>query len=261
MNRAIMIDAVPRNINGETIYVETDFYTRDPRGLGVTQTQVVTTATNVANLTNAVSSAIPPQKVSVQSDFSKTTNVVATGAATVAAVAALVPGIGTVVAVVAGVVATAAALLGKIFANSKAKAYAAERGEYEKVNSQIRYEINELDKQFDVTFPAVEQLKSAISSLNGLGGSSSSLGALGICWGDCKEEKARLASAKAEYDVLQKELTNKTTLMASLLDEYNKLIREIVNLKSDKSTRDWLAIILLGSAIAAVAYFAFKKSK
>src|SRR5262245_49190874 len=122
------IQLYPVVINGRLTYVAP--------GIGaVTQAQVISVGTNVQAIASAAASAVPNQPVTVQSDFSKTANVVATSAATVAAVAAVVPGIGTVVAVVAGVVAAAAALLGKIFANSKAKSYAAERGEWEKVNA------------------------------------------------------------------------------------------------------------------------------
>lgn len=252
MRRQAIIDVVPISRNGETVYIETRL-----AGFGVTQAQFVNTATNVTSVVSAAASAVPTKPVSVQSDFSKTTNVVATGAGTVAAVAALIPGIGTVVAVVAGVVAAAAILLGKIFGNSKSKQYAAERGEYEKVNAQIKYENTELDKQYDATARAIAELKSAIASLSGMPLNGQGLG---LCLKNCKEEKAKLQSAKDEYEVLQREQQNKTQLMASLLDEYNRLIKGLLQLKSDQKTKDYLTWILLAGALAAVGYLTIKRT-
>ncbi|MGL6121652.1 MAG: hypothetical protein ACRC1W_01185 [Shewanella sp.] len=256
--KQIIVDVVPYRVNGETIYRETDL-----RGLGVTQSFVNTT-TNITNVTAALAAAVPTKPITQQSDFSKTANVVATGAATVAAIAAVVPGIGTVVAVVAGVVAAAAALLGKVFANSKAKGYAAERGEYEKVNAQIKYENNELDKQYDELSRAINELKNAISSLNGpseMDSREQQICGLGLCLWKCKDEKKKLRSAKDEYETLKKEQENKTQIMALLLDEYNKLVKGLLELKSRKSTKDWLLWIFGSAVVIGGVYYFIKRSK
>jgi hypothetical protein len=255
MNKAMIIDVIPHRINGEIIYMQTNL-----PGLGVTQS-FVNTATNITNVTASAAAAVPTKPITQQSDFSKTANVVATGAATVAAIAAVVPGVGTVVAVVAGVVAAAAALLGKVFANSKAKGYAAERGEYEKVNAQIKYENNQLDKQYDDTSRAINELKMSISSLNGpsLMDSNQEISGLGLCLWNCKDEKNKLQSSKAEYETLKKEQENKTQILASLLDEYNKLIKGLLELKSSKSTKDWLLWIFAGAVVVGGVYYFTKK--
>jgi hypothetical protein len=244
---------VPIARNGEVLYID-----RGLRGLGVSEA-FITTTTNITNVTSAAAAAVPNKPVSYQSDFSKTANVVATGAATVAAVAAVVPVIGTVVAAVAGIVAVAAVLLGKIFKNSKAKKYAAERGQYEMVNAQIRYENEQLDNQYIQTAAAIDELKSKIASLglNGFGdcGRSGGLGS------KASRERDRLQSAKDENALLIKEQESKTTAMASLLDEYNKMIKGLLELNQSKSTNEWLLWILGGSAVVIGSYFAYKNRK
>lgn len=246
MRKQTIIDVVPMNHNGKVIYMETHL-----RGLGAT-TAFVNTASNITNVVNAANAAIPNQKVTVQSDFSKTANVVATGAAVVAAATVWFPP----AAIVAGIVSAAAALLGKIFANSKAKGYAAERGQWEQVNSQIKFENAELDKQYASLDNAIQQLKNGISSLSGL-----PIQGLGICWGNCKDEKEKLKSAQGENEALTLEQKNKTEIMISLLNEYNKLMKELINLKSDKSTKDWLLWILLGAVVVGGGVYVYTKSK
>lgn len=252
------IDMVPMTRNGEIVYADA----RSVPSLGaVTVSQnFVNTASSVQNLATAAAAVVPTKPVSIQSDFSKVANVVATGAATVAAVAAVVPVIGTVVAVVAGVVAAAAALLGKIFFNSKAKQYEQERQQWELVNSQIKYENQQLDNQYLVTRQAIDDLKSRIAMIGGQGVSGLS-GGLGVCIIGCKkkEEKAKLMSAQDENKVLVEEQKAKTTAMASLLDEYNKLIKGLLELSQNKSTNEWIAWILGGTAVLLTGYLVVKK--
>lgn len=257
MRRQTISDVFPMNVNGETVYMETSL-----RGFGAVNTAaIVSTSTNIANIAAAASSAIPSKPVTIQSDFSKTANVVATGAATIAAAVSVFFPAGTVVAAVAGVVAAAAALLGKVFQNSKAKAFAAERGEYEKVNAEIKYENVQLDAQYDAAYQAINQMKAALSSLNGLSYDDRNLNGLGLCLWNCKDEKAKLQSAKAEYETLVTQQNNKTKLLASLLDEYNKLLKAGFELKANKSTKDWLLWILLGTAALGGGYLLYAASK
>lgn len=247
--------------DGDVIYMDTGL--RRYKSLGaVTAASVTTTATNVSNLVAAADAAIPTKPITVQSDFSKTANVVATGAATVAAVAAVLPIVpaAQVVAVVAGVVAGAAALLGRVFANSKAKAAAAERGQWEQATAEIKYENQQLDEQYIAATNAINQLKSTISSLSGVP-FEAGLSGLGLCLKNCKEEKAKLQSAKEQYETAVKEQNNKTAILASLLDEYNKLIKGLLDLKSDKSIKDWGLWLLLATIVIGGSIYAFKKSK
>ncbi|HMG94364.1 MAG TPA: hypothetical protein VK589_30095 [Chryseolinea sp.] len=255
MRRQTIIDVVPVNRNGEVIYMETDL-----RGLGAAQAPaVVNTATNITNVASAAAAAIPTKQVTAQSDFSKGAYVVATTASTIAAAAVVFFPAGTVVAAIAGVVAAAAALLGKIFANSKGKAYAAERGEYEKVNAELKYENYQLDLQYQQLYPAIQELKGIISSLNGIPDATLN-GGLGLCLWDCKEEGAKLQTVKEEFDSLKAQQENKTNLIASLLDEYNKLLKAGFELKAQKSTKDWLLWIMLGVVVIGGGYYLYKKT-
>ena len=271
--KATIIEMVPTrsHADGEVKFIDTGLRSfqapiyrpympaKSLRGLGtVTAASVTTTATNVSNLVAAADAAIPNKPITVQSDFSKTANVVATGAATVAAVAAVIPGVGTVVAVVAGVVAGAAALLGKVFANSPAKAAAAERGQYDAATAQIKYENQQLDEQYIAASKAINDLKAAISSLSGVPCAEGLSGFNGICLWNCKDEKAKLNTAKEVYEAAQKEQDNKTAILAQLLDEYNKLIKGLLELKSDKGIKDWILYALLGTIVIGGAVYALK---
>ncbi|HEY5746081.1 MAG TPA: hypothetical protein VIU12_08400 [Chryseolinea sp.] len=240
--------------------VLTQYQESIPPGLGLTQASFVNTAATVSTVVNTASSvvnAIPTKPVTVQSDFSKTANVVATGASVVAAATVWFPP----AAIVAGIVAAAAALLGKVFANSKAKSYAAERGEWDKVNADLRYENQQLDFQFIAANNAVQQLRDRVASLSGVAPISNGLGDLGICWGNCKDEKRKLQSAKEEYEVLTREQQNKTQIMASLLDEYNKLMKGLLELHSDKSSKDWIFWILAGAGALIGGILLFQNRK
>jgi hypothetical protein len=269
MKRQTITDVAATTRNGETIYMEVDpktdfnsFNGFSGFGAPVTQASFTATTSNITSVVNAASAAVPNKPVNYQSDFSKTANVVATGAGTVAAVAAVVPVIGWVVAAVAGVVAAAAAILGKIFQNSKAKRYQAERQEFELANAQLKFENQELEVEYVKAHTAISDLKNAVASLDGIGNLAGStdyaLGELGICWSKCKDEKNALASAKGEFEVLTKEQDNKTKILGSLLDEYNKLIKSLLELKDSKATKDYMWYILGGSVLLIGAYVAYE---
>jgi hypothetical protein len=246
------IDMVPTTRNGEIVYL--DAREKKP-GLGA----FVNTAANITSVTSAAAAAVPTKPVNYQSDFSKTANVVATGAGVVAAATGAIIPIGTIIAAVAGIVGAAAVLLGKIFANSKAKQYAAERGQWEQANAQIRYENEQLDNQYLQTVSAINALKDKIDISRGIKKAQG----LGLCIIGCKkkEEKAKLMSAQEENAVLASEQKAKTDAMSSLLDEYNKLIKGLLELKESKSTNEWLIYILGGSALLLGGYYAYTKTK
>lgn len=256
------IDMVPMRRNGEIIYA--DVRESALKGLGT----FVNTAANITQVTSAAAAAVPNKPVTAQSDFSKTANVVATGATVVAAVTVAIVPFGTVIAAVAGIVAAAAILLGKIFGNSKAKQYAAERAQWEQVNATIKYENEQLDNQYLQTVSAISDLKNKIDivsgkkpQINGLG-NMGSLGDLGCIIG-CrkKEEKAKLLSAQEENKLLVSEQSAKTTAMSQLLDEYNKMIKSLLELKSSASTNEWIIWILGGSAAMLTTYLVVKRTQ
>jgi hypothetical protein len=255
------IDMVPMRRGGEIIYADVrEQSMRGLRGLGAA-TNFVNTATNVTNVTSAAAAAVPNKPVSYQSDFSKTANVVATGAGVVAAATVAIVPFGTVIAAVAGIVGAAAVLLGKIFANSKAKQYQAERGEYEMANAQLRYENEQLDNQYVQAHAAINDLKNKIDIVSGKSPSPKINGLDGLgCIIGCKKkaEKAKLMSAKEENAVLVEEQKAKTTAMATLLDEYNKMIKALLELKAKASTNDWIIWILGGSAALLTTYLVVK---
>lgn len=241
-----VFDVYPVTLKDEIIYVETNL-----PGLGT----VVTTAANITALTNAAAAAVPNKPITYQSDFSKGANVVATAAGVVAAATVWFPP----AAIIAGVVGAAAALLGKIFANSKAKKYAAERGQFEQVNAQIKFENNELDRQYVITRSAVDQLRARVNTLSGIPSTfindDYSLNGLGS---KKSSEKNALENEKELNAALIKEQESKTKLMASLLDEYNKLMKALLSINETKSTNDWLLWILGGGALVVGAYYAYQ---
>jgi uncharacterized protein with von Willebrand factor type A (vWA) domain len=160
------------------------------------------------------------------------------------------------------VVAAAAALLGKIFGNSKAKQYEAERHQWEAVNAQIRYENEQLDNQYLVTRQAIDDLKSRINMLSGFDGINGVNG-LGLCVIGCKKkaEKEKLMNAQEENKVLVDEQNAKTKAMGALLDEYNKLIKSLLELNQSASTNEWIFWILGGSAALLTGYLVIKNKK
>lgn len=269
MKKPINIDVFPMSRNGEIVYVTVPDARRMNKNLGRLGDAAATASTvanlnSIANLAAAASAAVPTKPVTAQSDFSKTANVVATGAGTVAAVAAVFVPVGTVIAAVAGIVAVAAVLLGKVFANSKAKQLAAERGEYEAQTAQIKYENAQLDAQYQTTYAGIQQMRQALSSLNGLGslaGYRQNEMLSGLCLWNCKDEKAKLQTAKEQFETVQKEQDSKTQLMAALLTEYNKLLKAGLDLKAGADTNTYILWILGGVALAGAGYAIYSASR
>lgn len=238
-------DLTPTYINGELVFVE--------KGLG-TVASVTTTANNITQVGMAVNNLVPNKPVNYQSDFSKVSNVVATGAATVAAVAAVLPPPGQLVAAVAGVVAVAATLLGKVFANSKAKAYAAERQQYEEAIASIKTENTQLDQSYAQTKSMIEQLKAQLRSV-GLGCPDTMLdNGLGLCIINCKakKEKSKLEQAKEDYAYYTNLQQQKIVAMQNLLDEYNKLMAGALKVNEIDALNNKL--IIGGIGLAAVIF-------
>lgn len=238
-------DLTPTYVNGELVFVQ--------RGLG-DAASTIATANSITAATSAASSLIPNKPVNYQSDFSKVSSVVATGAAAVASVAVFFVPAGPVVAAVAGVVAVAATLLGKVFANSKAKAYAAERKQYEEAINSIKSENFQLDESYAKTKTMVQDLKNLIKA-KGLGCiDNDSSDGLGICIIGCKakKEKARLENTKDDYEYYSNLQQQKIVAMQNLLDEYNKLMAGVLKIQDTESTNQKL--LLVGGGIAALAF-------
>lgn len=245
MNRLLTIEMVPHYRGPELIY---------ERGLG--NAASVATINTAASAVGAATSLLPNKPVTVQSDFSKVANSVASVAGVVAAYTATLFPAGTVVAAVAGIVAAACVLLGKLFANSKSKAMAAERGQYETAIAQLQFENLELDKQYEQTYKAIADLRKTISSLGGFDGG------LGLCLFKCKDEKKKLESTKAQYEVENKAFEDKSKALMQLVDEFNKLMREYTDLLQQSKTKDIALYVLIGAAVlgaGVVMYQTFKK--
>lgn len=248
MKRQLIIDMVPQTYGGDVVYVS---------GLGAVST-TVTNLQAVSSTLNAATGALPTKPVTYQTDFSKVANNIASIAGTVAAVAAVIPG-GQIVAVVAGVVAAACLLLGKLFGNSKAKALAAERAQYETAIAQLQYENLELDNQYTQTYNAVQQMRQMISGISGVDHG----GGLGLCIFNCKknEEEAKLDAAKAEYNQLNQLFEEKSKALMHQVDEFNKLMREYNSLLQDSQTKDIALYAILGLAALGAGIAIFSSSK
>lgn len=249
MNRLLTIEMVPRYRGKEVIYVQ---------GLGAVSAQAVTNINQASGLINTATSTLPTKPVTAQSDFSKVANSVATVAGVVAAVAVYIVPAGTVIAAVAGIVAAACVLLGKLFGQSKAKALAAERAQYETVTAQLQYENQQLDEQYAQTYDAIQQMRSLISGLGGLSG-----GGLGFCVFNCKKqrEEDRLRNAKAEYELQNKLFTEKTSALMKLVDEFNKLMREYNSLLQASQTKNTALYVLLGAAAIGAGIVIYQSAK
>lgn len=247
MKRPLIIEMVPQTRHGDVVYVN---------GLGTTAstTTAVGNMNTAATAVNAVTSLLPDKPVTHQTDFSKVANTVGAVAGTVAAYAVYLYPVGTVVAAVAGIVAAACLLLGKLFANSKSKAMAAERAQYESAIAQLQFENVELDNQYSQTFNAVQQMRQMISGLNGVDG-------LGLCLFNCKDEKAKLNTTKAEYEALQKQFDEKTKALMTLIDEFNKLMREYSSLLQTSQAKDVALYAILGVAVLGAGIAIMSGSK
>lgn len=241
MQKRQIIDFVPVTRQGEIIYIP-----GRPalNGFGaVTQVQLQQTTQALS----AATSALPNKPMNYQSNFSKAASTIGT----VAALVAVIPGIGWVAAAVCGVIAGVCFLLGKLFGNSKAKKYAAERAQYDALNAQIRYENQQMDLQYVQADAAIRDLRNVIGELSG----TPTLNGLGS---KASREKARLQSAKDEYDLLSKEQQTKSQLLMSTVDEFNKLMKNKFDLTQSKSINDSLGWILGGSAVVLGGFYAYQ---
>lgn len=254
MKRQLIIDYIPQRQGNEIVYVPGVV-----SSLGAINTAATVNNVNAAaSVINTATSALPTKPVTYQTDFSVVANKIASVAGTVAAVAVFIaPPAGTIIAAVAGIVAAACVLLGKLFANSKAKALAAERAQYEAATSQLQYENLQLDDQYVQTYNAIEKMRSLIAGLNGLDGG------LGLCIFNCKkkEEEARLDNAKDQYELENKLFNEKTQALMKLVDEFNNLMREYNSLLNAKQGKDIALYVLLGAAVLGTGIAVFSATK
>lgn len=195
-----------------------------------------------------------------QSAFSRITEKAAKLSGTAAAISQAVPGIGTVVGGVLAAVSVVTGLVSKIFGKSKAKAYAAERAEWEKVNAQLQDENDELDSQIEQLSSQVQSFKleldakkaevtkdikftdgrdairlklstSLITSFSPSTAVSRSMSGMGFslpCIIGCKKkrEKKALEATKEEYQELIGEQKEKLATIEALMDKFNQLAEE-----------------------------------
>lgn len=250
MKRPLVIDMVPQTRGGDVVYM------RGFNGFGAVSPTAVTNINAAASTLNAATSALPNKPVTYQTDFSKVAGNIAQVAGTVAAIAAVIPG-GQIVAAVAGVVTAACILLGKIFANSKAKAALAEAAQYDSVTAQLQYENLQLDDQYTQTYNAVQQMRSQVAGLSGVDGG------LGLCIFNCKknEAEAQLANSKAEYELQNKLFTEKSGALMKLVDEFNNLMRQYNSLLNASQTKDYALYVLIGAAVLGTGIVVFSGSK
>lgn len=237
----VVYDVFPITENGETVYKEANLC-----ALGaVTQQQFSTVNTTLSVAT----SALPNKPVSQVSDFTKVAGTIGS----IAAIVAIVPGIGWVAAAVCGIVAGVCALLGKIFAQSKAKKYAAERYEYDKLNSQLRYENEQLDLHYAQGAVAIQDLRKAFGQLSG--SAPLMLNGLGS---QASRQKELLQNAKNEFELLTTAQNQKTKLLMGIVDEFNKLMKSKFELKQTQSLNQWLGWTLAGAAILMGGYYTYQ---
>jgi hypothetical protein len=214
------------------------------RGLNA-PAKITTTANNIASTATAAATVVDALVPSngYQSDTSKVSLKISAVAGTVAAYAATLVPYGTVVAGVATVIAGVATLVGAIFKNSKAKKYAAERGQYETLLPQLIEENNQLDIQISTLYTAIEKAKESLgmktNPVSGLGKSA-------------KSEKKKLGRTKDLYNELMSDQNNKI----KMLQELTNIAGKLFSTKSDQNT----AYLLSGGILAiSICIYIFKK--
>lgn len=215
-------------------------------GLGNTYTppaNLVNAVNSINQLTSIANQLTPNVALTYQSDFSKATSAIAQVAGTAAAVAQVVPGVGQAVGIVLGAVAGVAAVLSKIFLNSKAKQYAAERAQYETAIQQILADNLVIDQQYNQLKNAIDQFKAELAGY-GISG-------LGLCLINCnkKKEKARLDNTKEAFNELTAIQKKKLQLVTDLYTEYNQILQNLLDVRSSSNRNTYLLVglgLLLG---------------
>lgn len=212
-------------------------YTMDPKTV-----QAINTINNITATADALAPNVAP---AYQSDFSKAMGSFAGIAGTVAAVGASIPvPVIQAAAIVIGAIAGVAAVLGKIFGNSKAKQYAAERAQYQAVIDQMLADNLILDQQYETLKAAIDNFKLQLKN-EGVG-----VNGLGLCIINCKKKKEakKLAATKETYDELVQIQKEKIQMLIFLTDEYNSLLK---NLNRVDQSNDIITLLKWGFGIAA----------
>jgi hypothetical protein len=205
----------------------------------------------VTNVANMASSFVPIKgDAEFQSKFSKFNEKQAQILGTAALIVQVVPVAGQVVGLILGAVAALSTLVARIFFTSKAKQYAAERGQYEVAIGQLRDENLQLDVQ-------INTLKSYYNKLREvLGVTGNSLNGLGICLINCNknEEERLLNQSKATFEQLKLQQKQKIDLVYSLFNE----VAALMEIKTSKNTAIYLG---LGAFAFGVLFYLIKKRK
>lgn len=214
------------------------------RGLSAPD-KLTTTANNISSTATAAATVVDALVPSngYQSDTSKVSLKISAVAGTVAAYAATLVPYGTAVAAVATIIAGVATLVGAVFKNSKAKKYAAERGQYEALLPQLIEENRQLDNQISTLYKAIEDAKAS------LGMKTNPVAGLGK---SAKSEKKKLNRTKDLYNELVADQNKKIKMLQDLTNIAG-------NLFSAKGNQN-IAYIFSGSILAiSIGIYIFKK--
>lgn len=175
---------------------------------------------------------------------------IATASTAAGPAAPLVAAVGAVVGAIGGLI--------KLFSGGRAqaKALAAQRAEYEKVNAQLTQENAQLASEIQKLEPLAVQLKQQIKNLNiplGLSG-------LGICIFNCKKKKEekKLNATVDVYNALVAE-------QQELIEIAERATNEIASLFQIKTDLQNKRALLIGGGLLLLAggvwWFKFRKNK